>query len=73
MMKLVAFKHGFIAVDEQNECIVLRRTGHAEHIEISFPFFDDMHVIRLTACEALNLRNALNELAAPHLLQVTGE
>lgn len=55
--------------DEPDQCVILRRVEGTDHVDISFPFFEDMQVIRFKISEALNLRNAIDDLVRPLLLE----
>jgi len=58
------------SVDGENDCIVLRKAQpDAEYLDMSFPFHEDTPNFRLSVREALNLRNALDELLDIKLLE----
>lgn len=57
----------------QNDCIVLRKWDKtAQHVELAFPFHEDTPNFTLTVNEALDLRNAIDELLDIKLLENQG-
>lgn len=71
MFKFIAFNHGYVLANEQDQCIALRHVNGANQLDVSFPFMDDIPVIRLSICEALTLRNAIDDLVRPLLLEAS--
>jgi hypothetical protein len=56
--------------NEPNDCIAIRMFGKdAQSIEVSFPFHEDTPNFSLSISEALNLRNAINQLIDIKLLE----
>lgn len=61
------------SVDGENDCIVIRMGQFdSEFIDMSFPFHEDTPNFRLTIEEAMNLRNALDDLIDIKLLDKPG-
>lgn len=48
-----------------SEAVVLRKVGEEQSVSISFPFLEDTPNIELTIPEALDLRNALDDVIGP--------
>ncbi|GGN64533.1 hypothetical protein [Oceanobacillus indicireducens] len=54
----------------QNDCAVVRLLDkNSQHIEIAFPFHEDTPNFILTISEALDLRNAIDELIDIKLIE----
>ncbi|MDP4164641.1 MAG: hypothetical protein Q8898_16215 [Bacillota bacterium] len=57
--------------NEMNDCIALRMYGKdADSIEISFPFHEDTPNFMLSISEALNLKNAIDQLIDLKMLEI---
>lgn len=55
------------------DCIVLRSLNGYQLIEVAFPFHEDTPNFRLTISQALDLRDALNELTKVRFLETPKE
>jgi hypothetical protein len=56
--------------NEKNDCIALRMVGKdANSIEMSFPFHEDTPNFSLTIPEAMDLKNAIDQLLDIKLLE----
>lgn len=55
---------------EKNDCVALRMFGKdSDSIEVSFPFHEDTPNFRLSISEALNLKNAIDQLIDIKMLE----
>jgi hypothetical protein len=70
-IKIIPFNGGFpYPPNEQNECMALRIYGKdANYIEMSFPFHEDTPNFKLTISEALDLKNAIDQLIDLKMLE----
>ncbi|MED3792093.1 hypothetical protein P4571_06550 [Niallia alba] len=73
-IKTVAIQSSWLpSADGENDCIVFRKGQFvAEFIDMSFPFHEDTPNFRLSIKEAMNLRNALDDLIDIKLLDKPG-
>lgn len=62
MIKSIPFQNSRYFSGPESDVIVLRRIEREQTIKLSLPFHEDTPNIDLTIAEALNLRNALDEL-----------
>lgn len=62
MIRTVTFKRRFHFGGSEEEAVVLRRCETSSTIDLSFPFQEDTPNIELDLAQAMNLRNALNDL-----------
>ncbi|GIO57962.1 hypothetical protein [Paenibacillus cineris] len=65
MIKSIPFQNFRYFSGPESDAIVLRRIEREQTIKFSLPFHEDTPNIDLTISEALNLRNALDELIGP--------
>lgn len=70
-IKVIPFYGGFpYPPNENNDCIALRMFGKdAQQIEMSFPFHEDTPNFKLQISEALDLRNAIDQLIDLKMLE----
>lgn len=70
-IKVVHFSGGFpYSVHEKNNLIALRMYGSdAHYIDLSFPFHEDTPNFKLTIPEALDLKNAIDQLIDLKMLE----
>lgn len=53
-----------------DDCVVLRNIGnHNEFVEIAFPFHEDTPNFRLTIPQAMDMRNAIDELIKVNFIE----
>lgn len=71
MFKIIPFNQSTFITEEPDQCIILRRLTGENLVRVSFPFIEDMPVLRLSVSEALTLRNAIDDLVSPLLLEVS--
>lgn len=58
------------SLDGESDCIVLRKAQHYDdYLDMSFPFHEDTPNFRLSTREAMNLRNALDDLLDIKLIE----
>ncbi|MCF7753403.1 hypothetical protein KQ941_03030 [Paenibacillus xylanexedens] len=62
MIRTVTFKRSFHFGGSEEEAVVLRRCEASSTIDLSFPFQEDTPNIELGIAQAMDLRNALNDL-----------
>ncbi|WP_433581558.1 hypothetical protein [Paenibacillus amylolyticus] len=67
MIRTVTFKRNFHFGGSEEEAVVLRRHESNSTIDLSFPFQEDTPNIELGMSQAMDLRNALNDLIGPVL------
>lgn len=67
MIRTITFKRSFHFGGSEEEAIVLRRSEGNSTIDLSFPFQEDTPNIELGMAQAMDLRNALNDLIGPVL------
>lgn len=70
-IKVIPFSGGFpYPPYEKNNCIALRMYDRdSTHIEMSFPFHEDTPNMTLSISEALDLKNAIDQLIDIKLLE----
>ncbi|GIN38488.1 MULTISPECIES: hypothetical protein [Heyndrickxia] len=70
-IKVVPISSGFPSLPpEKNDCIALRMYGKdALSIEISFPFHEDTPNFSLSISEAMDLKNAIDQLLDIRMLE----
>jgi hypothetical protein len=75
LIKVIPFNGGFpYPPNETNDCIALRMFGKdANQIEMSFPFHEDTPNFKLSISEALDLKNAIDQLIDLKLLEKSKE
>lgn len=66
MIRTVAFK-GYKFFENREDVIVIRRIESEQMIKVALPFHEDTPNFDLTMAEAMDLRNALNDLIGPVL------
>ncbi|MEC0237794.1 hypothetical protein P4H71_26100 [Paenibacillus kribbensis] len=64
MIKTVIFRN-YSFFKDADDCIVLRRVEKEPAIKVSLPFHEDTANLDLTISEAIDLRNALNDVIGP--------
>ena len=68
-IKTVQFRYGFHPY-MKNDCVVLRILDKdAQHMEIAFPFHEDTQNFMFTVSEAMDLRDAIDQLIDIKLLE----
>lgn len=70
-IKVIPFNGGYpFHPNDKDLCIVLRMWGRdTNHIEMSFPFHEDTPNFKLTISEALDLKNAIDQLIDLKMLE----
>lgn len=69
LIKTVTFHNFRHFANPDDDCLVLRRVGDENNVAMSFPFHEDTPNFDLTVGEALDLRNALDELVDVKILE----
>jgi hypothetical protein len=61
---------GYFLSEEKNDCMVLRMVNRGStEIDIAFPFHEDTPNFKLSISEALDLRNAIDQLIDIKMLE----
>jgi hypothetical protein len=69
-IKVIPFSGWPYNPTDQNDCIALRMHGiDSNSIELSFPFHEDTPNFTLSISEALDLKNAINQLIDLKMLE----
>lgn len=69
-IKVVPINNRLFPIEVKNDCIALRMFDKdSTFIDLAFPFHEDTQNFRLTVSEALNLRNAIDELIDIKMLE----
>lgn len=70
-IKTVQITGGFF---DSEDCVVLKNAGNdSNYIIMALPFHEDTPNLTMTIAQAMDLRNALNELTKVQFLELTKE
>ena len=69
-VKVIPINNRLYPVDEKSDCIVLRMFDKDSiHMDIAFPFREDTPNFELTISEAMDLKNAIDQLIDIKLIE----